>query len=159
MFIQAINRAGEAVSTTAMKVRGRGSILGDAMQPQAWQKIQLKETEMSRAPAARQESVTSEVPRFVKNLVNQELLAEGHNLHLEAQVEPRSDPHLRVEWYHNGVQLRTGSRLHTTFDFGLVSLDIIGLRPDDSGIYVCKVSSNLSNKKRITTWVRLVRLG
>ena len=135
---QAINKAGDALSTTAMKVRSRGSILGEAMQPQAWQKIQLKETEQSRAPADQHEA-PSELPRFIKQLVNQELLAEGSNLHLEAQVEPKGDPHLRVEWFHNGVQLMTGSRVRSTFDFGLVSLDITGLRAEDSGIYVCKV--------------------
>jgi len=122
-----------------MKVRGRGNILGDAMQPQAWQKIQQKETELNRAPADYQEMDVSELPRFIKQLVNQEMLAEGSNLHLEAQVEPKSDPHLKVEWYHNGVQLMTGSRVHSTFDFGLVSLDIASLRAEDSGIYVCKV--------------------
>ena len=135
---KAINRAGEAVSTVAMKVRSRGSILGDAVQPQAWQKIQLKESELNRAPTEREDVQLSEPPRFIKNLVNQEMLAEGHNLHLEAQVEPKSDPNLRVEWYHNGVQLMTGSRVASNFDFGLVSLDISGLRAQDSGIYVCK---------------------
>jgi hypothetical protein len=140
---KAINKAGEAVSTTAMKVRPRGSILGDAVQPQAWQKIQLKETELNRAPTTYDDAPMSEAPRFIKNLVNQELLAEGQNLHLEAQVEPRSDPNLRVEWYHNGVQLMTGSRIRSTFDFGLVSLDMHGLRADDSGIYVCKAVNKL----------------
>ena len=140
---KAVNNAGEAVSTTAMKVRSRGSILGDAAQPQAWQKIQLKEMELNRAPASYDDTPQSEAPRFIKNLVNQELLSEGHNLHLEAQVEPRSDPHLKVEWYHNGVQLMTGSRIRSTFDFGLVSLDITGLRAEDSGIYVCKADNKL----------------
>ena len=50
---------------------------------------------------------------------------------------------MKVEWYHNGVQLMTGSRIRSTFDFGLVSLDITGLRADDSGIYVCKAVNKL----------------
>ena len=37
----------------------------------------------------------------------------------------------------------TGSRIRSTFDFGLVSLDITGLRADDSGIYVCKAVNKL----------------
>lgn len=137
---KAINKSGEAVSTTAMKVRARGSILGGSVQPHAWEKIQLKETELNRAPASSDTTLAQEAPRFIKHLVNQERLTEEHNLHLEALVEPRNDPKLTIEWYHNGVQLMTGSRIRSTFDFGLVSLDIIGLRQDDSGIYVCKVS-------------------
>lgn len=140
---KAINRAGEAVSTTAMKVRAKGSILGDAVQPHAWEKIQLKETELNRAPASQEEASVSEAPRFIKHLVNQELLPEGNNLYLEAQVEPKQDPNLRVEWYHNGVQLMTGSRVRSAFDFGLVCLDISDLRAQDSGIYVCKAINKL----------------
>ena len=32
----------------------------------------------------------------------------------------------------------TGARLRSTFDFGLVTLDIMSLRGDDSGIYTCR---------------------
>jgi hypothetical protein len=28
---------------------------------------------------------------------------------LEAQVEPRADPNLRIEWFKNGVSLTTGT--------------------------------------------------
>lgn len=69
-----------------MKVRSKSGIIGDAVQPQAWEKIQLKETELNRAPLTPSEATVDELPRFVKNLVNQERLSEGHNLHLEAQV-------------------------------------------------------------------------
>ena len=31
-----------------------------------------------------------------------------------------------------------GTRLRTAFDFGLVTLDIVSLRGDDSGIYTCR---------------------
>lgn len=36
-----------------------------------------------------------------------------------------------------------GSRIRSTFDFGLVTLAINSLRPDDSAIYTCKASNIL----------------
>lgn len=32
----------------------------------------------------------------------------------------------------------SGTRIRSTFDFGHVTLDISGLRENDSGIYTCK---------------------
>ena len=36
-----------------------------------------------------------------------------------------------------------GSRIRSTFDFGLVTLSINGLRADDSAIYTCKATNLL----------------
>ena len=36
-----------------------------------------------------------------------------------------------------------GTRLRTAFDFGLVTLDIVSLRGDDSGIYTCRATNGL----------------
>jgi hypothetical protein len=37
----------------------------------------------------------------------------------------------------------TGTRIRSTFDFGLVTLAVNGLRPDDSAIYTCKATNLL----------------
>ena len=37
----------------------------------------------------------------------------------------------------------TGTRIRSTFDFGLVTLTVNGLRPDDSAIYTCKATNLL----------------
>ena len=47
-------------------------------------------------------------PVFTKNLVSMDTLIEGQSVHLEAQVEPKTDPSLRVEWFKNGVALGSG---------------------------------------------------
>ncbi len=44
---------------------------------------------------------------------------------------------MQVEWYVNGVPLQTGHRFQTTHDFGYVSLNILYMYPEDSGIYTC----------------------
>ncbi|XP_068082222.1 titin [Anabrus simplex] len=138
---KAINQAGEAVSSISLKVKSRSSILGEPMQPDAWQKIQLKEAEMNRVPEMFVDTTPQQAPVFTTHLVNHDKLVEGQHVLLEAQVEPRADPNLRVEWFKNGVTLTTGTRIRSTFDFGLVTLNINGLRADDSAIYTCKATN------------------
>ena len=140
---KAINRAGEAVSSISLKVKARSAIAGDAIQQDAWQKIQLKEAEMNKVPEMFIDTTPQQAPVFTTHLKSYDKLVEGQHVYLEAQVEPRADPHLRVEWFKNGVSLQTGTRLRSTFDFGLVSLSINGLRPDDSAIYTCKATNLL----------------
>ena len=47
-----------------------------------------------------------------------------------------------------------GTRLRTTFDFGLVTLDISGIRDDDSGIYTCK-ATNLAGEAVSTATIKV----
>lgn len=135
---KAINKAGEAVSSISMKVKSRSNILGDALQPDAWQKIQLKEAEMNKVPEMFVDTAPQQPPVFTTHLKSYDKLVEGQHVYLEAQVEPRTDPNLRIEWYKNGISLNTGTRLKSTFDFGLVTLSINSLRGDDSAIYTCR---------------------
>jgi len=47
-------------------------------------------------------------PIFVVPLEAEFILAESKPLHLEAQVEPKNDPNLKIEWYFNGKVLDLG---------------------------------------------------
>lgn len=47
-------------------------------------------------------------PIFVVPLEAEFVLAESKPLHLEAQVEPKNDPNLKIEWYFNGKVLDLG---------------------------------------------------
>lgn len=140
---KAINKAGEAVSSTTMKVKPRSGIIGEPLQPDAWQKIQLKEAEMNKVPEMFIDSTPQQAPVFTTHLQSYDKLVEGQHVYLEAQVEPRADPNLRVEWFKNGISLTTGTRIRSTFDFGLVTLSINGLREDDSALYTCKATNLL----------------
>jgi len=44
-----------------------------------------------------------------------------------------------VEWYYNGKPIVASSRIHTTNDFGFVSLDLDYAYLRDSGEYLCRV--------------------
>lgn len=140
---KAINLAGEAVSSTAMKVKSRSSIAGESLLPESWQKIQLKEAAMNRVPEMFIDSSPQQAPVFTTHLQSYDKLAEGQHIQLDAQVEPRADPNLKIEWFKNSISLTTGARIRSTFDFGLVTLAINGLRADDSAIYTCKATNLL----------------
>ncbi|CAH1976506.1 unnamed protein product [Acanthoscelides obtectus] len=140
---KAINKAGEAVSSISLKVKPKSSIIGEPLQPDAWQKIQLKEAEMNKVPEMFVDTTPQQPPVFTTHLKSYDNLVEGQHVYLEAQVEPRADPNLRIEWFKNGISLATGTRLKSTFDFGLVTLSINGLRDDDSAIYTCKATNKL----------------
>ena len=37
-------------------------------------------------------------------------MAEGERVHLECRLEPINDPNLKVEWFVNGVEIKTGKK-------------------------------------------------
>lgn len=121
----------------------KSAIAGDSLQPDAWQKIQLKEAAMNKVPPQFVDTTPQQAPVFTTHLSSFDKLQEGQHVYLEAQVEPRADPNLRIEWFKNGISLTTGARIRSTFDFGLVTLSVNGLRDDDSAIYTCKATNKL----------------
>ena len=86
-------------------------------------------------------------PKFLKQLQGVTTLAEGQHAHFEAQIEPINDSKLRVEFLHNGKQLKQASRIHTVCDFGYVALDIGSLVSSDAGEYVCIIKNALGESK------------
>uniref|UniRef100_A0A1I8N5F2 Ig-like domain-containing protein n=2 Tax=Musca domestica TaxID=7370 RepID=A0A1I8N5F2_MUSDO len=140
---RAYNAAGEAVSSTAMKVKTKANIAGEPLIPESWEAIRLKEASMNRVPEMFVDTTPQQAPVFTTHLQSYDKLSEGQHVLLEAQVEPRADPNLRIEWFKNGISLTTGARIRSTFDFGLVTLSINGLRADDSAIYTCKATNQI----------------
>jgi hypothetical protein len=67
--------------------------------------------------------------------------SEGGRIKLEARVEPVGDPTITVEWFINGRPLAASSRATTTFRFGYISLELLSIIREDSGEYVCRVTS------------------
>lgn len=94
--------------TFILFVTDRSSIIHEPLQPDAWEKIKLKEAEMNKVPEMFIDTRPQQAPVFTSHLQNQDRLAEGQHVHLEAQVEPRADPNLRIEWFKNGITLTTG---------------------------------------------------
>ena len=78
-------------------------------------------------------------------------VAEGSNIAVEARIEPKNDPNLKVDWELNGKPISSGSRLKTSLDFGHVMLNINGVRATDSGIYTCKATNALGEAVSTTS--------
>lgn len=72
----------------------------------------MKEVEDTLSSKYQRQASAPEVqfpkPVFTVPLSPEVLLTEGQSLHLEAQVEPRNDPDLKIEWYFNGKALVHG---------------------------------------------------
>lgn len=68
-------------------------------------------------------------------------------LHMEANVEPKQDPDLKIEWFLNGKVLEQAHRYKTTYDFGLVTLDLNDAYDRDQGIYTCRAFNKVCANK------------
>jgi hypothetical protein len=88
-------------------------------------------------------------PEFVKPLANLGDINEGSNVHLEAQVNPVSDHTMNIEWFKDGKAITASSRIGTLYSFGYVSLNITGVRVEDSGKN-SKKSKIKNQKSKIT---------
>lgn len=63
---------------------------------------------MNKVPEMFVDTTPQQAPVFTTHLQSYDKLVEGQHVLLEAQVEPRADPNLRIEWFKNGVSLTTG---------------------------------------------------
>ena len=79
-------------------------------------------------------------PRFVTEIQSISLV-EGQAAHFDCRVEPVGDPSMRIEWFHNGRPLGSGSRIRMVDDFGFIVLDIDWTFPRDHGEYVCRATN------------------
>ena len=124
---RAVNEAGEAVTTCSIKVEQRKVIDTDPIHEESLQQIR----QLERPHIRRMESPPMETcrPVFTKALKNLENIREGQSAHLECRLEPINDPTMTVEWFVNGIHLKTGHRFKLTNDFGYIALDILYAYP------------------------------
>ena len=149
--VKASNALGEASSSLALHVGGKSGVLGDALHPDSYKKIQALEAKQGVKHQVSAEEVIKQPPVFMTPLKDVGIVAEGSNIMVEAQIEPKNDPQLKVDWEFNGKPITTGSRLKTTVDFGYVTLNISGARAADSGLYTCKATNALGEAVSTTS--------
>lgn len=141
---RATNQYGEAVTQASMKVQGKRSIILESQLPKGMEgtidKIAELEGLGAAAGQAQMDDDTGKPPEFITTpadlTINENSLA-----HFECKLTPINDPSMRVEWYHNGKALWSGSRIKTINDFGFVILEIAGCYQRDSGLYTCKATN------------------
>lgn len=141
--VRAVNRVGEAISTSTIRVHTRAQVTADLGIPEQQRYIEkVEELEDHRKSQQRRhvqevpESVAP--PKFRTPIQNQVDMREGGHAHFEARLEPIGDSTMRVEWLKDGRPLEASSRSTTFFNFGYVALTVKQLTIYDSGTYTCR---------------------
>ncbi|OZC07058.1 hypothetical protein X798_05950 [Onchocerca flexuosa] len=140
---RAINKVGEAVTSTQLKCNPKQKIITKSQLPDSMSGAYKKiiDIEAPKLPAPEKSEFEYEAPRFLTQLQSLTNLSEGQLAHLEARVEPVGDPNLSIEWFHNGQPVGHTARMKTIHDFGFVVLELIPVEPQDSGSWVCRASN------------------
>ena len=150
LTVTATNSLGTASSSGSLKLSADGSdgVITASLHPSGETGLQAIE-EMENAAAMHlldnlqdREKVLQK-PSFTTDLPAElDVLGEERIL-LECSVEPRDDPDLRLDWYHNGLPLNSGSRVLPSLEFGLARLQVDQVSPTDQGVYTCKAINKL----------------
>lgn len=110
-MVRAVNQAGEATSSFVLKVGDAGAgDGGSSLHPDSFRKIQALEAQKAARARAAEEAgeVVEQPPVFMKQLADVGSVAEGADVHVDAAIEPKNDPSLRVEWELNGKPISSG---------------------------------------------------
>lgn len=110
--------------------------------PQGMTGEKLRDLERGPVIERFQEDAPVQAPKFTEQ-VKEVAVEEGETAHFECRVEPKNDPNLRVEWFHNGKPLPNGHRFRTIYELGFVSLDILYAYPEDAGEYFCRAYNSV----------------
>ncbi|VDO67652.1 unnamed protein product [Heligmosomoides polygyrus] len=132
------NAAGEAVSSTPIKVEPSSGLILHPQNEQKAKAVDELEEILHRVPEETVVEVKEAMPVFIEPLSAPVECDEGDRAHFTARYEPINDNKLQVQWFHDGRPLKTGSRVKTINDFGFVVLEISPVYPEDSGEYSCR---------------------
>uniref|UniRef100_A0AC34GFQ0 Ig-like domain-containing protein n=1 Tax=Panagrolaimus sp. ES5 TaxID=591445 RepID=A0AC34GFQ0_9BILA len=140
---KALNKVGEAVTSTSLQVEGKEGIITQSQLPSAMSGAQTRidEIENRRPQEIDQPAVEHGPPKFTTQLQSLPELREGSLIHLDVQVEPVADPRLKIEWFHNGNPVGHSSRMKAIHDFGFVVLELSPAEPQDTGTWTCKATN------------------
>lgn len=142
---KATNKHGEASVQCTLQVRGRQGIIVEPQLPSNFrtgtESIQKLEENLYKREEIYIDEEKPQPPIFIQEIVDNLDIPEGGPIHFDCRVEPVGDPTMRIDWFHNGRPLNTGSRVHMLSDFGFVALDIDYIYSRDSGEYVCRATN------------------
>lgn len=139
---RAVNLVGSDETQVSLKCRGTAQILTGTQNEQGLEQIHYLEDRSKHQRSEYVEETTKQAPIFTTSLKNIEI-KEGQRAHFECRLIPVSDATMMVEWFHNNVPVKSGSRFTETNNFGFVALDIMYCYPEDAGIYTCRATNAL----------------
>ncbi|KIH44190.1 hypothetical protein ANCDUO_25792, partial [Ancylostoma duodenale] len=144
---RATNAAGTAETRLKLECRPRRNIYLDTQHESSWAKIQEMENREEIRPPTPEMSFPP--PTFTEQLKNVDDATEADAVRLDCRLVPVNDPTLKVYWTVNGNPLPEASRFMPARNFDYVSLDILGLYPEDSGVYTCKHEASWNRVQEI----------
>ncbi|KHJ80883.1 immunoglobulin I-set domain protein, partial [Oesophagostomum dentatum] len=145
------NALGEATRQCNVTVNPAGQVIVDTQHEESLDKINYLESLDKYARREIEDRGPDMAPVFVVPLeADMGEVEEGEPIHLECQVKPTNDNTLKVTWLRNGAPIPHGHRFRTFYDFGFVSLDILGVYAQDSGDYTCKAENALGSVETST---------
>ncbi|KAG0723055.1 Titin [Chionoecetes opilio] len=135
---RATNVKGQDETQASLRITDRPLIERQSQHPEALQQIGYLEDQSRFQRSISMEEYANVKPTFIKPLTNLGEVLEGKYAHFEAQVQPLSDPFMRIEWYKDGKSITASSRINVIYNFGYVALNIMQLRAEDSGTYTVR---------------------
>lgn len=142
----ASNKCGRADTSANMTTV---SAMDAEIQSKTWSSIQQMEEskKMTQTMTMPDYEPRTVPPKFVSQLKGTNVILEGQKAHFECRLEPQNDPNLRVQWLHNGTELKASSRIQTYHDFGYVAIDILDVNHNDQGRYTLRASNALGSEE------------
>ncbi|CAD6198030.1 unnamed protein product [Caenorhabditis auriculariae] len=141
---RAINRIGEAVTSTRLSCTPKEGIISQSQLPERMANagVRIAEIEAPRPKAPDAPDFDHGAPKFTTQLVSPPELQESQQAHLECQVTPVADPRLKIEWFHNGNPVKHSNRMKMIHDFGFVVLELSPAEPQDTGTWTCRATND-----------------
>lgn len=140
--VRAVNHLGSAHTSACVRVIGRSDIITDTQHEQSLEQIQMLEDSSRYRKHVTEDVTVLQAPQFTRPLHNIETV-EGTNVHMECRLQPVGDPTMKVDWFVNGVPVKTGHRFRPAYEFDYVALDLLSVYPVDSGVYTCQARNQL----------------
>lgn len=142
---KATNKHGEATVSCKLQVKGRQGIIMEPQLPSNFrtgtESLQKLEESLHKREEIFIDEEEAHPPHFTVDISDNADIPEGGPVHFDCRVEPVGDPSMRIDWFHNGRPLATGSRVHQLNDFGFIALDIDYIYLRDAGEYVCRATN------------------
>lgn len=134
---RAVNLVGSDEVNCTLSCRSTAQILTGTQNESGLEQIHFLEDRTKHHRREDVDETTSQAPIFTTALNNVEI-KEGQRAHFECRLIPVSDATMKVEWFHNNMPVKAGSRFIETNSFGFVALDIMYAYPEDAGTYTCR---------------------
>ncbi|CAG5081160.1 Similar to sls: Titin (Drosophila melanogaster) [Cotesia congregata] len=140
--VRATNHLGSAHTSACVRVIGRSDVVTESQNEQSLEQIQMLEDSSKYRRHVQEDVTVVQAPQFTRALRNIETV-ELTNVHLECRLQPVGDPTMRVEWFVNGMPVTIGHRFRPSYEFDYVAMEILGVNPEDSGVYTCQARNQL----------------